>query len=149
MVHIKPRSRLSASQWQSVGREYTSNILWSIRNAVRCEWCTSVVDSRRLSTVELKSKAFLAIDSLRFTGLAFHRLERPFSDFDWPACAYVAYDTGARHHYYNTETPSNKVRDDSEFTKVQRLARHGIVEFGDTCVEECHTSREECEECFG
>eukprot|EP00959_Pyramimonas_sp_CCMP1952_P200656 4197013-Pyramimonas_sp.AAC.2 len=31
----KPRSRLSASQWQSVGREYTSNIRWNIRNAVR------------------------------------------------------------------------------------------------------------------
>eukprot|EP00976_Prorocentrum_cordatum_P103854 1193633-Prorocentrum_minimum.AAC.4 len=37
----KPRSRLSAGQWQSAGRKYTSNI------------------RRRLSTVELKSKAFL------------------------------------------------------------------------------------------
>eukprot|EP00976_Prorocentrum_cordatum_P111733 1195414-Prorocentrum_minimum.AAC.11 len=35
LVWIKPRSRLSASQWQSVDREYTSNILWNIRNAVR------------------------------------------------------------------------------------------------------------------
>eukprot|EP00976_Prorocentrum_cordatum_P073274 1181018-Prorocentrum_minimum.AAC.5 len=31
----KPRSRLSASQWQSAGREYTSNIRRSIRNAAR------------------------------------------------------------------------------------------------------------------
>eukprot|EP00959_Pyramimonas_sp_CCMP1952_P031524 661273-Pyramimonas_sp.AAC.1 len=31
----KPRSRLSAGQWQSTGREYTSNIRWNIRNAVR------------------------------------------------------------------------------------------------------------------
>eukprot|EP00959_Pyramimonas_sp_CCMP1952_P426031 8923460-Pyramimonas_sp.AAC.1 len=31
----KPRSRLSASQWQSVGRAYTSIIRWDIRNAVR------------------------------------------------------------------------------------------------------------------
>eukprot|EP00976_Prorocentrum_cordatum_P067757 1178879-Prorocentrum_minimum.AAC.3 len=28
------------------------------------EWYTSVVDSRRLSTVELKSKAFLAVSGL-------------------------------------------------------------------------------------
>eukprot|EP00959_Pyramimonas_sp_CCMP1952_P164034 3429564-Pyramimonas_sp.AAC.1 len=32
---LKPRSRLSASQWQSIGREHTSNIRWKIRNAVR------------------------------------------------------------------------------------------------------------------
>eukprot|EP00959_Pyramimonas_sp_CCMP1952_P227336 4752939-Pyramimonas_sp.AAC.2 len=31
----KPHSRLSASQWQSVGREYTPKIRWNIRNAVR------------------------------------------------------------------------------------------------------------------
>eukprot|EP00959_Pyramimonas_sp_CCMP1952_P373937 7831496-Pyramimonas_sp.AAC.1 len=31
----KPRSRLSASQWQSVDMEYTSNIPWNIRNDVR------------------------------------------------------------------------------------------------------------------
>eukprot|EP00959_Pyramimonas_sp_CCMP1952_P086370 1806519-Pyramimonas_sp.AAC.1 len=34
---LKPRSRLSASHvadWQSVGREYMSNIRWNIRNAV-------------------------------------------------------------------------------------------------------------------
>eukprot|EP00959_Pyramimonas_sp_CCMP1952_P066665 1391784-Pyramimonas_sp.AAC.1 len=36
-VHVsaKPRSRLSAGQWQSIGREYTSNIRWNIRNAAR------------------------------------------------------------------------------------------------------------------
>eukprot|EP00976_Prorocentrum_cordatum_P095575 1190232-Prorocentrum_minimum.AAC.4 len=35
LVRPKPRSRLSAGQWQSVDREYTSNIPWNIRNAVR------------------------------------------------------------------------------------------------------------------
>eukprot|EP00959_Pyramimonas_sp_CCMP1952_P265972 5560954-Pyramimonas_sp.AAC.1 len=35
LVASKPRSRLSASQWQSAGKEYTSNILWNIRNSVR------------------------------------------------------------------------------------------------------------------
>eukprot|EP00959_Pyramimonas_sp_CCMP1952_P172628 3607097-Pyramimonas_sp.AAC.1 len=34
-LYGKPQSRPSASQWQSIGREYTSTIPWNIRNAVR------------------------------------------------------------------------------------------------------------------
>eukprot|EP00959_Pyramimonas_sp_CCMP1952_P127272 2662044-Pyramimonas_sp.AAC.1 len=50
------------AMWQYVGREYTSNIRWNIRNDVRLLNDTSV-DSRRQSTVELKSEAILAVDS--------------------------------------------------------------------------------------
>eukprot|EP00959_Pyramimonas_sp_CCMP1952_P385869 8087104-Pyramimonas_sp.AAC.1 len=57
-VGLKPRSRLSAGQWQSVGREY-SRIFYGIFEMPCAEWYTSAI----LSTVELKSKAFLAVDS--------------------------------------------------------------------------------------
>eukprot|EP00976_Prorocentrum_cordatum_P074384 1181500-Prorocentrum_minimum.AAC.3 len=58
----KPRSRLLASQWQSVGRiRRIFGRIFEIPCVVIMVYAS--VDSRRLSTVELKSKAFLAVDS--------------------------------------------------------------------------------------
>eukprot|EP00899_Mesostigma_viride_P016322 jgi/Mesvir1/24691/Mv21979-RA.3 len=55
---------------------------------------------------------------------------------------------GSRHHYYNTEVPSNVQRDDTEFTLLANLAAAGLVHFSEPCVLECHASKEACEECM-
>ena len=61
---------------------------------------------------------------------------------------YASNRHGSRHHYYNSEVPSNSNRDEQEFDKVQRLVANGLVKFGDPCVVECHASQQECETCW-
>eukprot|EP00976_Prorocentrum_cordatum_P082070 1184674-Prorocentrum_minimum.AAC.4 len=58
----EPRSQPSAGQWQSVDIGNVSRIFDGIFEMPCAEWYTSV-ESRRQSTVELKSKAFLVVDS--------------------------------------------------------------------------------------
>ena len=54
---------------------------------------------------------------------------------------------GARHHYYNMETPSNVHRDDTEFNIIAALSRAGLLSFAEPCIIECHREAG-CEECL-
>mmetsp|Transcript_29231 Transcript_29231/g.82481 ORF Transcript_29231/g.82481 Transcript_29231/m.82481 type:complete len:589 (+) Transcript_29231:164-1930(+) len=56
---------------------------------------------------------------------------------------------GARHHYFNTETPSNAKRDDTEYHVTAALARSGVLKFREPCIVECHESQTACQECLG
>ena len=47
---------------------------------------------------------------------------------------YASNRHGSRHHYYNSEVPSNARRDEQEFGRVRRLVAQGLVQFGDPCV---------------
>ncbi|KAK3266452.1 hypothetical protein CYMTET_24924 [Cymbomonas tetramitiformis] len=64
---------------------------------------------------------------------------------------YASNRHGARHHYFNTETPSNAARDDSEFNLVRSMVADlpDQLAFAEECLVECHNSREACESCFG
>uniref|UniRef100_A0A061SDD0 Beta-galactoside alpha-2,3-sialyltransferase (Sialyltransferase 4A) n=2 Tax=Tetraselmis sp. GSL018 TaxID=582737 RepID=A0A061SDD0_9CHLO len=56
---------------------------------------------------------------------------------------------GARHHYYNSEAPSNAGRDDREFDTIKQLASAELVRFAEPCIVECHESQASCQECLG
>lgn len=63
---------------------------------------------------------------------------------------YASNRHGARHHYYNSEVPSNVERDDNEYQMVMdHWVKRGRVNFGDPCVTECHANKEACETCMG
>ncbi|KAK3279240.1 hypothetical protein CYMTET_12860, partial [Cymbomonas tetramitiformis] len=55
---------------------------------------------------------------------------------------------GVQYHYYNkADAPANEQRDDVEWLVVKALVTGGVLNFGEPCIIECHTSELWCESC--
>lgn len=62
---------------------------------------------------------------------------------------HASFRHGSRHHYFNTETPSNERRDESEFNMLKAMSDAGMLSFAEPCIIECHMDQSECNRCIG